>query len=185
MDFSRVTRPVDLDYDCRAADDGFPLGMEMMQLMNTRRVLSWRLGLWITAGVGALIASLGQGCPSPIPTEPAGLEPETVRVAFKSQCALNVIECTSSWPTAVASVVSGCCQTVTETDTGFVVQGSDGDGAEWVRLVASDSVMGNGATRISYSWSSRADDDDPRTLDPGEEFSTAADPEVLLQEGFH
>ena len=54
-----------------------------------------------------------------------------------------------------------------------------------MKVIQALSTLGNGATQISYSWSTGATDDDPCTLTAGTEFSDAADPQVLLEEGFH
>jgi hypothetical protein len=113
------------------------------------------------------------------------LQAENVREAFKSQCALNVIECTSSWPEAIARVEAGPHQQVEQTDEGYHIFGQDSDGVELVRLIGSDSTAGNTATEITYSWSFGASDDDPRTLEPGEVFSTEADTEIRMAKGVH
>lgn len=143
-----------------------------------------------------LLLALGTGCetnPIPEPSNnadiiqlPDGTLPaESTRVAFQSQCAQNVIECTSSWPVAVAHVESKPDQSITETAEGFLIQDTDGDGFENVCLVGSDSQLGDGADFLFYSWSFGANDSDPRTLQPGTEFSQQADPQVPMQVGLH
>ncbi|NOX58692.1 MAG: hypothetical protein GXP29_07520 [Planctomycetes bacterium] len=122
------------------------------------------------------------GCVDPL-TQP--LPPETARVAIQSQCAQNVINCTTSWPTAVFTVEAMDGQSVTLTDTGFLVEGTDGNGQEMVRLVGSNSTPGDGAAFSSFKWTSGASDEDPKTLAPGNQFSTDADNNVLLAVGFH
>jgi len=121
------------------------------------------------------------------PTEQAqGLPASTQRVAFASQCALNVIECTTSWPTAIASVEAEDGQTVTEVDTNsFRVRVTGGSGAVPVQFRGIASIPGNTATQLSYSWSYGASDSDPCTLTAGTVASTESDPELLLDPGFH
>ncbi|MCH7813210.1 MAG: hypothetical protein IID40_04225 [Planctomycetes bacterium] len=138
------------------------------------------------AAVGLLMAAAGcQSGGGAAAGNGDGLPPEEQRVVFLSQCAQSVIECTSSWPTAVAEVVGGHGQTVTATENGYLVEGDDGSGSERIQLRGSDSIAGNGATEIFYSWSVGADDPDPRTMEAGNEISTEPDPDVLLQTGFH
>lgn len=149
-----------------------------------RDTLRRRWVVLMMTGGGAMTAlSVGAGCPAPNPD--AGLVPEAPRAAFASQCALNVIECTTAFPVAVIEVEPGADQIVTETANGFLVQGYSGVGSEFVRLVGSNSEPGQGATEIFHSWSHAADDDDPRTLSEGEVFSTEADPVQEMQVGFH
>lgn len=153
--------------------------------MNGRRFLG---GAAVAAAALGLLA--GQGCP---PAAPQGLPADNQRATFASQCALNVITCTTSWPEAVAKVANGegigveplDGQTVTATDAGFLVEGSDGNGVEPVQLIGSDSVVGDTASGLSYSWSSGATDNNPCELNHGDEFSTESDPQVSLLEGFH
>ena len=114
-----------------------------------------------------------------------GLAPEGQRAAFQSQCAQNVITCTVSFPVAVIGTGFLPGQVVTTTPAGLRIDGQDGDGVELVQLVGSGSTAGQGATQIFYSWSAGAIDPDPCTLTAGAEFSTQADPQVLLQAGFH
>lgn len=119
--------------------------------------------------------------------EPSGpvIESVSARVAFQSPCAQNAIECTSSWPVAIAGVRDVSGQTVTETDTGFIVVADRAHGSVPVHLRGSESTAGDGATQLRYSWSTGATQDDPCTLSPGEEFSTAANPVVNLAPGLH
>ncbi|MCP4251502.1 MAG: hypothetical protein GY778_31075 [bacterium] len=142
------------------------------------------------AVVGVLMAAVGcqsggGGGGGPAAGNRDGLPAEDQRTVFLSQCAQSVIECTSSWPTAVGEVVGGDGQTVTETANGYLVEGDDGSGLELIQLQGSDSIIGNGATEIFYSWSIGAEDADPLTMEAGNEFSTEPDPAVFLQEGFH
>jgi len=116
-----------------------------------------------------------------------GLPAEQSRVAIQSQCAQNVIECTTVFPEAfiTANAEANPAQQISLTENGFLVEG-DGNGAgEQVQLIGSGSRRGDNATMISYSWSSGATDTDPCTLAPGPQFSTQADPLVELSEGFH
>jgi len=110
---------------------------------------------------------------------------ETRRVAIQSQCAQIVIECTSSWPTPVATIEAATGQTVTATDNGFIVEDPAIFGAVSVQLLGADSEPGDGANEIFFSWSHSAADDDPCTLSAGTEFSTEADAQVLLAVGVH
>lgn len=123
------------------------------------------------------------GCPA----QPSGpvLSPVSQRVAFQSPCAQNAIECTSSWPVAIARVREVGSQIVTETDAGFIVRLPGAQSSVPVHLAGSDSTAGNGATQISFSWSAAATQDDPCELTPGDEFSTLADPVVNLAIGLH
>ncbi len=116
---------------------------------------------------------------------PQALAPETARVAIQSQCAQNVINCTTSWPEAVVAVESIGGQMVTLTDTGFLIEGTDGNGQETVRLLGSDSVPGDGATLTSFEWSFGATDEDPTTLASGTVFSDDETEDVALATGFH
>ncbi len=147
-------------------------------------------GAWARVWAAALTAALMPACTATTggggdgEAAEQGLAPEAKRVAFQSQCAQNVIECTSSWPTAVVDVPALAGQTVTETAAGFVIEGAI-HGAATVQLVGSNSDPGAGAQAIFYSWSNGATDDDPATLAPGTEFSMEADPLVTLRTGFH
>ena len=116
---------------------------------------------------------------------PQGLPPENQRSAFQSQCAQNVITCTTTFPVPVIGTGFLPGQVVTTTATGFRVQGADGDGSELVQLIGSGSAAGQGATQVFFSWSAGAGDPNPCTLAPGMEFSTEADPQIRLQAGFH
>lgn len=114
-----------------------------------------------------------------------GLPAEAARVAFQSPCAQNAIECTTSWPTAVASVAVGAGQTVSVTESGFLIE------APWnwtgvpVQLVGDQSIPGDGATTLSYSWSYGATQDDPCAPMPGTEFATTPNPVAHLEPGLH
>lgn len=138
----------------------------------------------LAIGFALTVAGCTGSGPGPQPG-PGGLPGENRRQAFQSRCAQNVIACTVSFPAAEISVTATGDQAVDVIATGFRVEGSDGDGAELVQLDGSGSARGQGATELFFSWSSAAGDDDPCTLTPGDEFSTAAEPQVLLQEGFH
>lgn len=126
----------------------------------------------------------GNGGPNPQPEE-KGLPAEQARVAFASQCALNVIQCTVAFPEAVIDLAGSPGQVVSKTPEGWIVQGTDGDGVEEIRLVGVLSTAGQGATELFYSWSKGATDTDPKTLRPGTEFSREIYPVVELREGFH
>ncbi len=110
---------------------------------------------------------------------------ETKRVALQSGCAQTVLECSTVHPIVVLDVLPEEGQFVTESDTGFVVVGSNEDGSEVLRFRGSRSVPGQGATGLTYRWSTGATDDDPTTLAPGETFSTEPDPTVRMGVGFH
>ena len=122
------------------------------------------------------------------PTDP-GLLATSQRLAFQSQCAQNVLECTTIWPQAVAtldlsrlgadqafSILSG---------GGFVVTGSDSDGSEIVPVQGDQSVLGDEANTLTYSWSHAATDSDACTLESGPVFSTDPNPLVRMEVGFH
>ena len=137
------------------------------------------------AALGLALMGPTFGCtPTPPPTA-QGLPPENQRAARQSQCGQNVIVCTVSFPTPVINVVALEGQEVFETPDGFRVVGVTGGGSEAVQLVGSDSTAGQGATEIFFSWSFGATDDDPCTLEPGEEFSAEADPQVFMRAGLH
>lgn len=131
-----------------------------------------------------LLPVLGVGC-NGAGIGGTSLPAEQPRVAIQSQCAQNVIECTTVWPTAVVTVMAGENQQISLTETGFLVQGDGGGGGELIQLIGSGSRLGDNATTISHSWSSGATDTDPCTLAAGEEFSTQPDPQVFLAAGFH
>jgi hypothetical protein len=130
------------------------------------------------------------GCVDPLPQ---ALAPETARVAIQSQCAQNVINCTTSWPEAVIAVEPIGGQTVTLTDTGFLVEGTDGNGQETVRLVGTNSVAhsipdeqpGDRPSLTSFEWSFGATDEDKTTLAPGTVFSDDSTDDVPMAVGFH
>ncbi len=110
---------------------------------------------------------------------------ETKRVALQSGCAQTVLECSSVHPVVVLDVLPEEGQFVTESDTGFVVVGSNDDGSEVLRFRGSRSVPGMGANGLTFSWSTGATDDNPDTFAPGEEFATEADTTVRMGVGFH
>lgn len=145
-----------------------------------RLVCRW----WIVPAI-ALSGACNNAPPNFTPSPATVLPAEGARVAFQSQCAQNVITCTTSFPVAVAEVVAGEGQTVTKTETGYLVQGNDGDGVEIVNLVGSRSTMGVGASEIVHAWSYGATDGDPLTLRPGTVFSVAADFSVQMAVGLH
>lgn len=114
-----------------------------------------------------------------------GIPAEQQRVAFQSQCAQNVITCTTRFPTAVIDIQQRFGQSVTETAAGFVVTDASALGNVPVQLKGGGSEAGTDATTLSYSWSFGATDDDPCTMSPGEEFSTQPEVLVFLGRGFH
>lgn len=122
------------------------------------------------------------------PPDP-GLLATSQRSAFQSQCAQNVLECTTSWPEAVATLdISrrGADQIFGILGGGrFVVTGTDGDGSEMVPLRGDQSVIGDNATSLGFEWSHAATDADQCTLDPGPVFSTQPNPTERMQTGFH
>lgn len=136
----------------------------------------------LTTVFTAALLTLVPGCDNA--ANQNAIQPEAARVAFQSQCAQNVITCTDSFPEAVIDVEAIHGQSVTATDTGFLIE-QPGTAPIWTKLIGSDSDPGDNATEIQYRWSSRAEDADPCSLDPGPEFSTEADPLVLLEPGFH
>jgi hypothetical protein len=150
------------------------------------------LRLLVRPGAGLLMvtaaASMLAGCTVPPTTPPTNAIPAgTARVAIQSQCAQNVITCTSSWPTATMRVEANEGSTVTMTASGFLVAGDTPTGPEGlaVNFIGTDSDAGNGAATITYSWSYGASDEDPCSLAPGIEFSTEANPTATLAPGFH
>lgn len=139
---------------------------------------------------GALALNLGANCGAPPPVAQAIPADNAARQAFASQCAQNVINCTSSFPVAILDVAAGQGQIVTRTNVGFMIQGSDSDGVELVRFLGAgsliaESMVGNNASMIFYDWTYAATDDDPCTLTPGPSFSNEANPQALLQVGVH
>lgn len=110
---------------------------------------------------------------------------ETKRVALQSGCAQTVLECLTAHPVVVLDVLPEEGQFVTESDTGFVVVGSNEDGSEVLHFRGSRSVPGQGASGLTFNWSTGATDDDPATLIPGEVFSTEADTRIRMGVGFH
>ncbi len=110
---------------------------------------------------------------------------ENKRVALQSGCAQTVLACTTQQPVVFLDVLPGEGQFVTETDTGFVIVGSNPDGSEVLRFRGSRSVAGRSGVGLNYSWSAGATDDNPTTLAPGERFSTKADTTLRLGVGFH
>ena len=114
------------------------------------------------------------------------LSAETERPPYRSRCALNAIECTSCWPVPDIQVAAGEGQTVTgNAEDNILVEGSSGAGFETIQLIGSGSQSGSQTETLFYSWSSLAVDDDPETAEPGPEFSVEADPQVILETGFH
>jgi len=119
------------------------------------------------------------------PTTANVLPATSARVAFQSPCAQNAIECTSSWPTAIASVEAREGQTVTTTTAGFLVNAPGSSSSVPVQFVGDDSILGNDATILNYSWTYGASQDDPCFLTPGEEFAITARPIAHLAPGLH
>jgi hypothetical protein len=142
---------------------------------------------WIVLLCIASVVMIGGTACVTQPDNPAQAIPaSTQRVAFASQCALNVVTCTTSWPTADATIVAADGQTVTEVTTNsFVVEVTGGSGGVPVKFQGIGSDPGNTATDLSFSWSYGATDNDPCTLTPGTEVSTESNPELLLATGFH
>jgi len=153
------------------------------------RAIGAYLAVSALLGGAGLITAANFSCttvpPTFTPPPPIVLAAETARVAFQSQCAQNIIECTTSWPVAIVEVVAGEGQTVTVSSNGILVEGVDGDGQEWVNLVGSGSTMGDGATVIEYAWTFGATDADPQTLAAGDVFSVAADFSQRMAVGKH
>lgn len=134
-----------------------------------------------------LIAGLA-GCePPPLPNGNPDLIPASnQRVAFQSQCAQNVTVCTTSWPTAIATVVESDGQTVTEVSSNsFLVEATGGSDGVQVQFRGSETKMGETSTMLVFRWSFGAIDDDPCTMAPGTEVSTEVNPKLLLAPGFH
>lgn len=142
--------------------------------------------VWLSAPCAILLLSLS-ACPTmpPDQAKPNVLPPEQLRVAFQSQCAQNVIECTGSWPTAVVTIDPLASQTITETATGFILTDPNGGDSVTVQLIGSDSLAGEGAVALTHSWSSSAVIDDPCSLPPGTEFSSEENPTIEMAPGFH
>lgn len=139
------------------------------------------------------VLNMGANCAAP-PPPPPQQQPipadNAARETFASQCAQNVITCTTSFPVAILDVHAGQGQVVTQTIDGFRVEGSDGDGVERVQFIGGGSLMvesteGNNASMIFYEWSYGATDEDLCTLTPGTTFSHDANPLALLQVGIH
>jgi hypothetical protein len=145
----------------------------------------WIIIVPVLTLLNVTIGTIIVGCVTP-PVDNARLIPAVnQRVAIQSQCAQNVIECTTSWPTAVATVVAGPDQTVTANSNSFVVVDPNGWGGVEVNFKGSDSIAGNTATMLAYRWSHSATDTDPCTLQEGTFASAKADPQLLLATGFH
>jgi len=126
------------------------------------------------------------GCPQMMTSQPgSSLSAEATRSTIASQCAQAVIACTTSWPTAAASVVALAGQTVTQTGNTFIVTGKADLGGLDVQLSGSDSMAGNGAMSLSYSWSTGATDVDPCSLADGEAFSSDEMPLQRMDLGVH
>lgn len=86
----------------------------------------------------------------------------------------------------MAAVVASDGQTVTTTDgVNFIVVGTSEQGGFDVQLSATDSMTGNGAMSLTYSWSSGATDTDPCTLADGPAFSTEEMPLQRMDLGVH
>lgn len=134
-------------------------------------------------GVGLLIG--GSGCTTG-PDNPANVIPAAnQRVAFQSQCAQNVVTCTTSFPTAVVSVEATPVQSLTAGSNSFLVVENNGSDVVAVQFHGSDSTPGSTASQISYEWSYGATDNDPCTMEPGTVISMEADPVLELAVGFH
>ena len=143
-------------------------------------------GVKITViGVLAGVLTLASSCNGVAGLAGPALAAQQPRVALQSQCAQNVIECTTVWPIPVVTLTAGDDQQVSITNTGFLVEGTNGDGTELVQLVGSGSRLGDNATSLTFSWTSAAQDSDPCSLAPGTVFSTQPDPQVRLAAGFH
>jgi hypothetical protein len=154
----------------------------MILRMNARRQFHLDYHICLTALALAISQLSCQSTPQISDALPA----ETARVATQSQCAQNIITCTRSFPTAVIDVEVIHGQTVTATDTGFLIEQPGYYGEPFlVKLTGSDSLPGLNATTLTYSWSAAATDADPCTLAPGPEFSTEAEPLVRLEPGLH
>ncbi len=138
----------------------------------------------IVAWCGAFLAT-GTMVSCTIQPVATALPAVSARVAFQSPCAQNAIECTSSWPTAVASVEAIEGQTVTPTAAGFLIEAPSNTSGIPVQFVGDGSTLGNGATVLTYSWTSNATEDAPCVLTPGEAFATTARPIARLAPGFH
>ncbi len=134
----------------------------------------------------ALVMCLSHlSCQSTPPVSDA-LPAETARVAIQSQCAQNIITCTRSFPTAVIDVGVIHGQTVTATESGFLIEQPGYHGEPFlVRLIGGGSLLGLNAETLTYSWSAAATDSDPCTLTPGAEFSSQANPLVRFEPGLH
>ena len=154
-----------------------------MEMMMQQVRITIRGGLCAVWPVSALIAGMvvAGGCTN---NAVPAIQADNARVAFQSQCAQNVITCTSSFPTAVISVQARHGQQVERTGNRITVWQS-GHGAVWVQLRGRDSDAGSVSTAVDFSWSARATDDDPCSMAAGDVFSTLADPLVLLEPGFH
>lgn len=135
------------------------------------------------ASCAAMPVPMIVGCPAQTPSN--AIAAETTRAIFQSPCAQDVIDCTTSWPVAVAGFAALPGQTVTQTDLGYLVEQPGALGLVPVYLIGSASTMGDGATQSTYSWSSGATQGDPCRLTPGDEFSTFPNPTVYLAPGFH
>lgn len=158
----------------------------MHSLIRTIRNGDCRLAIgdWIrlVLGFAVLVAA---GCQTQIGGAGDAIPAEQQRVAFQSQCAQNVITCTRRFPTAMIDIQPRLGQTVTATDAGFVISDIYALDAVAVQLKGSGSLLGDEATRLTFSWTSGASDDDPCTMNPGAEFSTQSDTLISLEPGFH
>ncbi len=145
---------------------------------------SYRFSL--SHGLVLSLLSLTVGCPQvTVPQLSSSLSAEASRSTIASQCAQAVFTCTSSWPTAVPTVVAIEGQTVTATDDGFTITGQSDQGGFDVQLSASDSIAGNGAMSLTYRWSTGATDTDPCTLADGQAFSSEEMPLQRMDIGVH
>jgi len=135
------------------------------------------------ASCAAIPVPIIAGCPAQ--TQGNALAAETTRATFQSPCAQHVIDCTTSWPVAIAGVAALLGQSVTKTATGYLVEQLGAPGSVPVYLIGSTSTVGDGATELTYSWSSGATRGDPCRPTPGRQFSTFPNPTVFLAPGFH
>ena len=112
----------------------------MLYMNNSNSTGSFALVGWGLACCCAVMFNMGANCGAP-PAAQAIPADQIVRVAFASQCAQNVVECTTSWPQAVFNIMSSGGQTVTLSGVRYIVQGTDGNGMELVQFQGSNSVL--------------------------------------------
>ena len=154
----------------------------MISSMNLQRRVALNP---FTCIIALALATSHLSCQSTPPVSDA-LPAETARVALQSQCAQNIITCTRSFPTAVIDVGAFHGQTVTATDSGFLIEQPGYHGEPFlVRLIGGGSLMGRNAETLTFSWSAAATDSDPCSLTPGAEFSSQPNPLVRLEPGLH